>query len=692
MISRMTNPMRLALGAAATFALATACRSPQPTAPAEIHERLSFRVEQGARDNHFLRDSNVAAHLVMTSGKLARMIFAFPAGNAGIGLWLGSNGDAVKLALERPMESLNENGLRGVRAIIRTNVRALEVAPVLSSIRVLRTHANGVDMNGTDPFPPATALPPQIVNTVDPGTPLVVRRTSLDGHLFELRISLRQGKVAPEGARVRLTSPQPLAIILEALTDYPPLGSLTLSQILKKPKIGDPRDREVLAFLSYREKMLAGSWRYLTYFGRDTLLTACLLFPVLRPEPIEGALAGVLDRLSPEGEVAHEEDIGEFAALRHLEERETVTGKPVLDYKMVDDDFMLVLLAARYFASPEGAARSAKFLANRTPDGRSYADALRANMRFVIDRTAPYAKSRNVTDLVALKAGVAVGDWRDSPNGLGGGRISYSVNVALVPAALAAVTALSSGALVDPTLVVQARDQAVAWRDVGRHFDVRIPEKQARSLAANYAKALNLDPKTAAVFEVPKSRGKPTDHDLSFPALSLNAEGKPIPVMHTDDSFLLYFGAPTNRELRGVAERLLRPFPAGLRTPLGIVIANGAYLADDRLRRTFGKDRYHGAVIWSWQQALMAAGLARQLRRTDLAPETRADLVAAQAALWQVITATRDASVGELWSWKLEDGKFAYASLGSHRTDDEATAAQLWSTVYLAIPAPTGGR
>lgn len=666
----------------ASMALVAGCGGPHSAAPAESHhERLSFRVAQGSRDNYFLRDGNVAAHLVMTSGKLPRIIFAFPAGNAGIGLWLGSSLGDVKLALERPLEPIDDNGMRGVRAIVRTNVRALDAAPVLSSIRVLRDYANGVDMNGTNPFPPASALPPQIVNTIEPGTPLVVRRTSLDGHAFELRISVRQGKVTPEGTRVRLTSPQPLSITLEALTDYRPLGSLGLHEILKNSKLGDQRDREVLAFLSYREKMLAGSWRFLTYFGRDTLLTTCLLFPVLRPEPIEGALAGVLDRLSPEGEVAHEEDIGEFAALRHLEARETVSGAPVLDYKMVDDDFMLAILAARYFATSQGAARAAKFLAQQTPDGRSYADALRANLRFVVDRAAPYAKSKNATDLVALKPGVVVGDWRDSPEGLGGGRLSYSVNVGLVPPALVAVAQLASGVLVDPTLAGRANDEAGAWRDVGRHFDVRIPKVQARTLASDYATTMGLDLKTATAI----------DQDLSFPALSLDSAGKPIPVMHTDDSFVLYFGTPNDQELRGVAERLQRPFPAGLRTPLGIVVANGGYLTDGRLRSWFGNDRYHGAVIWSWQQALLAAGLARQLTRTDLTPATRSALVAAQKALWQVITTTRAASTGEQWSWKLDHGQFAYASLGSHLADDEATAAQLWSTVYLAIPAPTGG-
>lgn len=38
----------------------------------------------------------------------------------------------------------------------------------------------------------------------------------------------------------------------------------------------------MLTFLSYREKYLAGSWRFDTYFGRDTMMSLTLLAPVLQ--------------------------------------------------------------------------------------------------------------------------------------------------------------------------------------------------------------------------------------------------------------------------------------------------------------------------------------------------------------------------------------------------------------------------
>ncbi len=82
-----------------------------------------------------------------------------------------------------------------------------------------------------------------------------------------------------------------------------------------------PTARNALTFLSYKEKFLAGSWRFNTYFGRDTLMSVRLLMPALTPEAVEAGLGAVLTRLSPQGEVAHEEDIGEFAILDHLRAR-----------------------------------------------------------------------------------------------------------------------------------------------------------------------------------------------------------------------------------------------------------------------------------------------------------------------------------------------------------------------------------
>jgi hypothetical protein len=124
-----------------------------------------------------------------------------------------------------------------------------------------------------------------------------------------------------------------------------------------------------------------------------------------------------------------------------------------------------------------------------------------------------------------------------------------------------------------------------------------------------------------------------------------------------------------------------------------MLVANPAF-APGSLAAKFGPNAYHGTVIWSWQQALAAAGLERQLTRNDLSPAVRAKLRATQQCLWRAIAASRQVQSSELWSWRYAGGRYEVAAFGASGRDvDESNAAQLWSTVYLALkrPAPTDG-
>jgi hypothetical protein len=71
----------------------------------------------------------------------------------------------------------------------------------------------------------------------------------------------------------------------------------------------------------------------------------------------------------------------------------------------------------------------------------------------------------------------------------------------------------------------------------------------------------------------------------------------------------------------------------------------------------------------------------------------RADLVKAQRVLWTAIEATRSMQNAELWSWSYAGGRYQLRPFGSSAADaDEANAAQLWSTVYLAVRPPSVAR
>ena len=111
--------------------------------------------------------------------------------------------------------------------------------------------------------------------------------------------------------------------------------------------------------------------------------------------------------------------------------------------------------------------------------------------------------------------------------------------------------------------------------------------------------------------------------------------------------------------------------------------------SDAAQQRKLDRTAYHGTVVWSWQQAMLAAGLQRQLARSDLPAATSALLRAARDRLWNAIDNTREFRSSELWSWRFANGRYEAAPFGQSSGDaDESNAAQLWSTVYLAIPSP----
>ena len=638
----------------------------------EGDETLRFHVREGRIDNYFYRRGSVAAHLLTRSGTKPRVIIAFPAGNSGAAIWLGETAEPVTLAVEGEVEGLvREDGLRGVSATVVASGanRLVLTQPVVGSIRVIR------DYNLT------RRLPEGFEHERDVGDDEVVwSRAARDGGArYELRLRPEDGTRIERGAgdALALASAEgPIRFELAAMTDEPALTPISTPRLLNGDAVDDPAARQALAFLTYEEKMLAGSWRFLTYFGRDTLLSVRLLMPVLTPEAIEAGLGAVLERLSPDGAVAHEEDIGEFPAIHGRE-------APAYDYKMVDDDFMLAPVVAHYLLDTrEGADRAEGFFERETSSGQSYADALRTNLDMVVARARPYAETPEPARLIQLREGMNVGEWRDSEMGLGGGRVPYNINAALVPAALEATARLYAlpGLGADAEKAAEARRLAEAWANAGAHFGVELPAAEARARVAAYATEIGVPSEEAlAAITGP----------VAFDALALDANSQPMPVMNSDGGFVLLFRAPQPELLERIAANVERPFPAGLLTPVGMVVANPAYATDRELRGTFTTRHYHGTVVWSWQQALMAAGLERQLAREDIPPGTRAALERAQTALWNAIAATNEMRQSELWTFRHADDAYQLVPFGQGGGDhDESNAAQLWSTVYLAVKPP----
>jgi hypothetical protein len=648
--------------------------------------RLSFDVSEGLNLNSFLRDGPVAAHLLLRAGSDPRILVAFPAGNSGVGLWFSHGLQPVTWTLLAPPQPLvvkDEKGrsLYGIAAEAGVAGAAdLGVKQaVLSSVRVLR------DYQALGTFPPEVATQPTVQNST-----ITWARDRLDGAAgYRLSIEVTEGTL--QGDHLIAASSGRIGLKIIAASGEAPLTPLPEAQLLNTSAEADARARHTLTFLSYQEKFLAGSWRFNTYFGRHTLMSVRLLMRVLTPAAVEAGLGAVLTRLSPQGEVAHEEDIGEFAILDHVHAGRPMSDAPVFDYKMIDGSFMLAPVAAEWLLKDaRNRSRSQAFMPRtdsrmgETP--RSFGADLAGNLRFVLRAAAPFANDPRAPNLIALKPGLAVGQWRDSNDGLAGGRFAYDVNAVFVPAALEAAGRFFASGLLRPYLDGADRDlfsraggMAKIWRaKAGTLFDVSIPNAAARRDISRYAAALNISD-DAALRSV---GGSP----VRFHALSLSANARTIPVIHSDEGFDLLFGHPTPAALGRAVTALMRPFPAGLLTDAGVVVANPVF-ADPLIQSELTRNAYHGSVIWSWQQAVLAAGLERQLQRHDLPQPLRKLLLTAETQLWGAIRHAHAMRNSELWSWSFSGGQFHIAPFGADAADaDESNAAQLWSTGYLAIP------
>nr|WP_295382405.1 hypothetical protein [Pseudoxanthomonas sp.] len=654
---------------------------PATTAP------LQFRITEGRIENAFHQDGDIAAHLLLSSGIRPRVLVAFPAGNSGVGVWFEDTAAPVQWTLGEVKGERHRDGGKawnGIVATARVDAARLVVKDaVLGSVRVLRDYQLG------QPYPPETAARPEVTSNA-----IRWKRNRLDGAPgYAIALEAENGRFAREGGKIVLQGApagEPLRLRIHASTGETALTPFDAAGLLNGQASADLRSRQALQFLSYHEKFLAGSWRFDTYFGRDTLMSVRLLMPVLQPEAVEAGIGAVLARLAPNGEVAHEEDIGEFAVLRHRKEQGTPSAAPIYDYTMIDDDYMLPpVVAAWLLEDARGRERARAFLAaDGGQDQGRRGDALVRNLLFVADRSQAFADEPVFRHLIALKPDKPVGQWRDSNEGLGRGRYPYDVNAVWMPAALRAVGGFLDSGLLEPyttseqrTRLRAAAGRAQTWeRRAGELFTVRLAPARAAEQVHAYAETAGVSAQAALA-----ALG---DGELAFAALSLDADGQPVPVLHSDEGFRLLFGQPDAKTLARDVGNLMRPFPAGLMTDVGLLVANPAY-ADRAVWPRLGSAAYHGTVVWAWQQAVLAAGLQRQLARDDLPVQVREVLEAARHRLWRAIRAADAVRTSELWSWSYRDGRFQvepFGAQGAH--EDESNAAQLWSTVFLALSPP----
>ncbi|MDH3497203.1 MAG: hypothetical protein OER21_10590 [Gemmatimonadota bacterium] len=531
--------------------------------------------------------------------------------------------------------------------------------------------------------------------------------------------------------------------------------ALTPDALTRDPRLRSFRrlEREIrgLELLSYQEKLMAALPNYATYFGRDMMMTALMLEPISSIELQEHVIASVLRKLSPTGEASHEEALGgqairenaaEYSALirewadaartdpaaaaRHLADARALLGtlsRVRENYRMIDDDFQLPVLAGRYLArSDVPAERKRRFLAATGPDGVTRLDALVRNLAFVARLAQPYAAEPVAANLVGFQyrddRGWLPGSWRDSRVGYAGGRFAMDVNAVWVPKALEAAETIlwavdalgfSAEAAVarvpgDAVALTALRHDAArlpatiaTWSAARRHFAVAFTPDEIRTRVTAALDAMS-EPDRAywrRHFQLQNAALRP----LAFLAVSLDSVGRPIAVANTDPATDLFLGDYTEQILRGAADPaavvslldvIARPYPVGLFVDgLGPLVANDVY-ASPEVQQAFRDDLYHSPrVAWGREVNLLFLGLAKQIDAAyDASGRLRSDGDAVRAyvaGLRRALDTARQAvetsglKHNELWSYRIEGDTLRPVRYGT------SSDIQLWNVTDLAV-------
>lgn len=691
--------------------------------------------------DYFYSDCHVDAQAVVTSplpdSNLdfigPRFIVAWPAGNSGIcTTFQPQSGIKGSLAIElvnstfgAPLGSVysknsnSANPIVGVEGVLSFNNSAELPTAVLGSVRNIRDFTEGggylspiiqAGINVTEFQKTGAKISRLWLDNVTTTTFTLVPWKKNKNHVQIDNTTLRFGSGLYH---------------FTASFNYPQLKQLTPSQILNEQSQSlikqQPETVSSLSFFSYSEKLLAGGWRFLTYFGRDSMISALLLQSVLSTgngSATEAVIGAALERVDrTDGSVSHEETIGDYATFVNLQNniKSTAAG---FTYQMIDTDYYLPVLMARYFTSSP--SRITPLLDTKAGSinvnnlNLTWGDLSYATASKIMNITAAFEQNQTVANLIALKPGQGVGQWRDSGYGLGGGHIPFDVNCALAPAALYAIASLAAMPGVYPNNSITQNWAAVAaqrakvWEDETlQFFQYNMTTETAVTRLAYYTSKNSFynGPTNGDSVSNYSTDGTVIDYGLS-----INSATSPdiIPVTHTDTAFRHYLLNTTNDQqlttfINASANAILRPFPAGLTTPIGVVVANPALSNNDDLIGGFSNAAYHGTVVWSWQLALMAKGFELQLERCHGSSSVTSTpqfcsnegvytaLKAAYNKLWDVIEANSQQLESEVWSWTYNGGKngteadFKFSPLGVLSGGTESDVRQLWSLTFLSI-------
>jgi hypothetical protein len=596
------------------------------------------------------------------------------------------------------------------------------------------------------------------ITTASRGASWVARVTqpSLDAHdtlAIELRADTARVVAARSGDSISLAarSGETVPFTVSIYTTGKALTPLTREEIFNddflrflaqaRRDTATPRarwlEREVrgVQLLASHEKLMAGLPAYATYFGRDMLVSALMMRPIWREEMSAFVIASVLRKLSPAGDVSHEEALGgqadreaasEYASLVDDHLRVSAAGdRPRADsllaragtvlrehrrvrenYHMIDDEFQLPILEARWLASTSVPPERKRAFLLDSADGEPRIRRMLRELALVSRMTAAYAADPVATNLVSFaqrdSTHWASASWRDSNEGYAGGRFAMDINAIWAPHALDAMStiletipklgiSLDSIARTTPELAASTplgaylRDRRAlahaidVWKTASRHFVVALSPAEVQMRVRARLAALPDNERHHWTNVVVASKA---DQDsITFLALSLDANGRPIGVVNSDPATRLFLADAkldtATSDLRRDVRVFTRPYPVGLLIDgVGPVVANDAYGPASNWPE-FERDQYHGPrVVWGREVNLFLLGVTNQLASARDAT-TNAELRDALSRVRAAVDASGFHS--ELWSYAVRDDHVVPVRY------DTGSDIQLWSTTDLAV-------
>lgn len=782
-----------------------------------IHKR------EGDAENILVRDTRtkVAAHIQIPVGDASRrVVVAMPAGKAA--LCFETTTPARWAVADDIVAFAEKNGQRGVRFTLAagTGEIAIPIASILMHHTLMARF--GVDPHHADEMrcrdliasgglrDLESALGMSLQDLSDRGQvvgPILdaprgqaaFTRRCWDGrHRYRLEFVAGRGgevsrsddllrfswKDAPAGAGGQLT--------IRASTDFEPLTPMPRPELLNDQGRSwlsrDPRFAQAMdhfEFLAFREKYLAGSWNFLSYFGRDTLIALRIMWPVLSAPAKQTGIQSVLNETGADGVVNVTDEWTDDRTSTHAIERffqaydrrdldaarsimrtileGSVPEHPFFD--VLDSTFLFPSAAAHWLGELDDARVRPWVQEDHRVLGRTEANfvTLLRNWNYVLKAAEPYIQAwqrlrashpglapRQIIEahrdefralhpaLVSSVAGAA--NWRDTYQ-LPWHFKSEDIHVNLLPMAIEAIREMSGRICalgLRPALLAASRTHALDvvhayleepgrfpvaqaawnWDTLREHYLVRRSADEMRQALEAYLTGLRhgqvLGKERGSrecdallrcreggvtVAEFLARRGLPDSlkDGIEFTALFLDPDGRPIPLMHSDDVFSLLFGHPTIEQTRKIMRPLVLAYPFGLgflEDKGGIAITNAVYSPRDEpalqdpgknVWVKFGPDEYHGRSAWPWVFFAFLHGIRRHvLNGIDPAGHLTHGLTLDDLRLFRKILAQAKASLDQLGPLATSEVyKFAPAMAADRVWQAEpmgiSTPIQLWS-------------